>query len=113
MEMSALTSLRAFDRGEAEVEETLAAVLRYNAALVEQRPFEDCEDSKTMVQLAERYRATLNEKPWTQCSCAICQTASIEVIIFRGSNRNKRRGIHNLSVFKDHIDRLDLKRAIA
>lgn len=113
MEKSALNALRAFDRGEAEVEETLEAVLNYNAALVEQKPFEDCGDSKAMSQLAERYRTTLDEKPWKRCSCAICQTASIEVIIFRGSNRNKRRGIHNLSVFKDHIDRLDLKRAIA
>jgi hypothetical protein len=34
------------------------------------------------------------------------------VIIFRGSNRNKRRGIHNLAIYKDHIERLDLKRAV-
>ena len=113
MEKTALTSLRAFDRGEANVEDTLSDVLQYNAALVEQKPYSDCRDSKSMAVLSARYRETLNEKPWKQCSCPICQKASVEVIIFRGSNRNKRRGIHNLSIFKDHIDRLDLKRAIA
>ncbi|TIW72286.1 MAG: hypothetical protein E5V53_33010, partial [Mesorhizobium sp.] len=50
--------------------------------------------------------------PWRQCPCSICASTSVEVIIFRGSNRNKRRGIHNLAVYKNHIERLDLKRAV-
>lgn len=44
---------------------------------------------------------------------SICRDAGIDVIIFRGSNRNKRRGIHNLGVYKNHIERLDLKRAVS
>lgn len=112
LEGLALDSLRAFDRGEAELEETLRHVLVYSAPLVEERAFEDCEGSTALARLEERYRITLTERPWTQCSCAICRDASIDVIIFRGSNRNKRRGIHNLAVYKDHIERLDLKRAI-
>lgn len=112
MESAALSSLRAFDRGEAGIEETLQNVLAYSAPLVEEKPFEDCKDATNMVRLATRYRDTLESKPWKQCSCSICEHAAVDVIIFRGSNRNKRRGIHNLAVYKDHIERLDLKRAL-
>lgn len=112
MEALALGSLRAFDRGAADLEETLHHVLVYSAALVEERPYEDCAGSIALAKLEARYRTTLNDKPWKECSCSICQEAAIDVIIFRGSNRNKRRGIHNLAVYKDHIERLDLKRAV-
>lgn len=112
LEALALRSLRAFDRGEADLEETLHNVLVYSAPLVEEKPYEDCTGSIALARLAERYRITLNERPWKQCPCPICTHAKIDVIIFRGSNRNKRRGIHNLSVFQHHIERLDLKRAV-
>ncbi len=113
MEARALGSLRAFDRGEADLEETLHNVLVYSAPLVEERPYDDCSGSPALAKLADRYRTTLEEMPWKQCSCAICTDASIDVIIFRGSNRNKRRGIHNLAVYQTHIQRLDLKRAVS
>lgn len=112
MEALALGSLRAFDHGEADLEETLHHVLVYSAALVEERPYEDCAGSIALAKLEVRYRTTLTDKPWKECSCTICQEAAIDVIIFRGSNRNKRRGIHNLAIYKDHIERLDLKRAV-
>lgn len=112
MESAALASLRAFDQGGVCLEETLHNVLVYSAPLFEERPYDDCTGSPTLARLAGRYRETLLERPWRQCPCAICADASIEVIIFRGSNRNKRRGIHNLAVYKDHIERLDIKRAV-
>lgn len=112
MEALALGSLRAFDQGAADLEETLHHVLVYSAALVEERPYEDCAGSIALAKLEVRYRTTLTDKPWKECSCSICQEAAIDVIIFRGSNRNKRRGIHNLAIYKDHIERLDLKRAV-
>jgi hypothetical protein len=104
LEALALNSLRAFDRGAADLEETLHNVLVYSAPLVEEKPYEDCKDSIALARLAQHYRK--------QCPCKICQDAAIDVIIFRGSNRNKRRGIHNLAVYHDHIERLDLKRAV-
>lgn len=112
LEALALGALRAFDRGEADLDEVLQHVIVYSAALVEEKPYEDCAGSVALAKLAERYRRTLTDTPWKQCSCEICRDASIEVIIFRGSNRNKRRGIHNLAVYQDHIERLDLKRAV-
>jgi hypothetical protein len=111
LERRALNALRAFDAGEADLEEALDATLTYGAILVEERPYSDCSTSISMSKLAALYRTTLREMPWKQCSCQICESSSIEVIIFRGSNRNKRRGIHNLSVYKSHIDKLDLYRA--
>ena len=41
------------------------------------------------------------------CSCAICSAIRIEVIIFRASKRNKRRGMHNLSVYEALVKSLD------
>jgi len=38
---------------------------------------------------------------------AICADVAVEVIIFRSSNRNKRRGIHNLQIFGRHVRRLN------
>ena len=93
LEALALGALRAFDRGEADLEETLRHVLVYSAPLVEERPYEDCAGSPTLAKLEERYRVTLRDRPWKDCGCGICEKAAIDVIIFRGSNRNKRRGI--------------------
>ncbi len=45
------------------------------------------------------YLRTLQNKPWKQCDCAICKEIGIEVIIFRGNNRNRRRGFHNTYIF--------------
>lgn len=112
LEALALGALRSFDRGEAELEETLQHILVYSAPLVEERPYEDCAGSPALAKLEERYRVTLRDRPWKDCGCGICKNAGIEVIIFRGSNRNKRRGIHNLAVYHKHIERLDLKRAV-
>ena len=112
MESLALGSLRAFDRGEADLDEVLHNVIVYSAALVEEKPYEDCAGSVALGKLADRYRTTLSDKPWKECDCSICREASVDVIIFRGSNRNKRRGIHNLAVYQGHIERLDLKRAV-
>ncbi|MDG6219782.1 MAG: hypothetical protein QCI00_10170, partial [Candidatus Thermoplasmatota archaeon] len=50
-------------------------------------------------QLLNSYRRTLEEKPWERCNCPICQGIGIEVVIFRGNNRNRRRGFHNLKSF--------------
>lgn len=51
----------------------------------------------------EKYKRTLIDRPWEKCGCEICKKIGIEVIIFRGANRNKRRGFHNTKVFYEHI----------
>lgn len=111
LEAEALKTLRAFDRREADLEEALSATLEYGALLAAEKPYKDCAETTAMKRLSEAYRTTLAERPWKLCGCNICKEASIDVVIFRGSNRNKRRGIHNLYVYKKHLERLDQQRA--
>jgi hypothetical protein len=51
--------------------------------------------------LRQHYGATLDARPWEKCDCVICQQNGIEVAIFSGNNRNRRRGFHNTRVFYD------------
>lgn len=53
----------------------------------------------------ERILRTLEDRPWETCGCAICKRWGVEVAIFRGNNRNRRRGFHNTHVFYKLIER--------
>jgi hypothetical protein len=106
LEIKSLKSLRAFDRGEVSIEETLDAVLSYNIFL-ESTLHDNIATRETLVKKLEPlYRNTLEAKPWKDCLCPICKDIGIEVIIFRGSNRNRRRGMHNLYVYNNRIQQL-------
>ena len=61
------------------------------------RDYERVHDGQT--DRTEIYRKTLSDCPWKQCPCDICKQIGIHVIIFRGAERNRRRGFHNLFVF--------------
>jgi len=45
------------------------------------------------------YREVLEARPWEECACEVCRTLGHHVILFRGAERNRRRGFHNLWVF--------------
>jgi hypothetical protein len=53
----------------------------------------------------DKIRRTLEDRPWQSCSCSICQASGVEVVIFRGNNRNRRRGFHNTAVFYGMFER--------
>lgn len=106
METSALAALRAYDHDDEDLERVLGTVLEYNAVLATGQAYEHVRDKPTMQKLRDRYRTTLTDKPWRHCDCRICKDVGIEVMIFRASNRNKRRGIHNLAAFKTVVDAL-------
>lgn len=55
--------------------------------------------------LLEGYRKTLRSRPWDRCDCPICEELGIEVAIFRGNNRNRRRGFHNTYRFYQQFKR--------
>jgi hypothetical protein len=102
-EGKALDALRRYDRGDAPVDEALQNVLDY-ARFLEWRPeLPENALAKRLERLAAAYRRTLQSRPWDDCSCAVCRKARIEVVLFRGSNRNKRRGFHNLWVYRQHV----------
>jgi hypothetical protein len=107
-EARALKTLRAFDRGEVGEEETLDAVMAYTAPLAIGR--DHCHspsETQKLDGLRDRYEQTLRDRPWKSCSCEVCSQVGVEVIIFRASNRNKRRGIHNLQAYRKHLGRIE------
>jgi hypothetical protein len=53
--------------------------------------------------LIEEYERTLSTRPWEQCDCPICAEHGIEVAIFRGNDRNRRRGFHNTVRFYEEF----------
>jgi len=87
LETDALGALRAYDRGDASLDVCLAAVTAYDELLARAKGEED--------RLIDAYRRTLEDRPWKRCSCPFCGHLGIEVLLFRGANRNKRRGAHN------------------
>lgn len=93
LEQECLDALNAFDRGGRSVDEVLGPLSRYEQLY-------DGGGSRS-----EQYRQILEDRPWKECSCEICRRVGIHVIIFRGSERNKRRGFHNLSVFFQRLHR--------
>lgn len=58
-----------------------------------------------------RIRETLEARPWDDPDCAVCKGAGVETIIFRGNNRNRRRGFHNnfifYQMFKERVNNPD------
>ena len=91
-ERAALDGIRAYDRGAASLLEALRALDAY-------------DDLQGRKRSSERYRETLEDRPWQKCRCGVCVSAGVEVILFRGTERNKRRGFHNLHVFNERLQR--------
>ena len=45
------------------------------------------------------------DRPWLRCPCDICRKLDYHVILFRGAERNRRRGFHNVWVFYRRLRR--------
>lgn len=106
LERTALAMLRSYDRDQADLEPTLKAILEYNRLFMwdERRSIEQNECAVDLT--AAELKRTLIDRPWRRCSCRVCESAGVEVAIFRSSNRNKRRGFHNLGVYYQYIRKL-------
>ena len=89
LEQECLAKMRSFDRGETDIQLVMRTVKSFDKIMGEDR----------FHNLEEHYLETLQEAPWKKCDCPICKKAGVEVIIFRGNNRNRRRGFHNVWVF--------------
>jgi hypothetical protein len=90
----ALQALNKFDKGKIDADRVLDIILKYDDLLL--------RDTNDGENLKEKYRQTLLNKPWKSCSCNVCREIGINVIIFRGTNRNKRRGFHNTWIFREN-----------
>jgi hypothetical protein len=92
-EKACLRLLRDYDTGEAPVGAVLDALNSYQEIFDGRRDY------------SAAYREILEESPWKNCSCGICGHAGVDVAIFRGSERNKRRGFHNVYAFRQRLNR--------
>jgi hypothetical protein len=92
-EKACLRLLRDYDSGNAPVQTVLDALSGYQEIFDGRRDY------------SESYRETLEGSPWKKCPCGICERAGIDIAIFRGSERNKRRGFHNVYAFRQRLDR--------
>lgn len=101
LEKASLKTLRAFDKGESSLEETLEILLTYDEFL--ELPRDGKVDPLNVIKRRalhdKMYRKLLGELPWKDCDCPICEKLGVDVIIFRGNDRNRRRGFHNTYVF--------------
>ena len=98
-ERECLRLLREYDEDEsADVEPVMDALRAYQALLADPKKLEK----------VEKYRKTLVARPWKDCPCALCRKHKIEMVIFRGTERNKRRGFHNMTVLEAKMRKLPL-----
>ncbi|EAQ80570.1 tRNA-guanine transglycosylase DpdA [Blastopirellula marina] len=62
---------------------------------------------------ATEYEATLRDRPWKECKCTVCEELGINVLIFRGAERNRRRGFHNVFVTHNRLKKIRSRIAVA
>ena len=91
MSQKCLEALRNFDDDKISLDD----------ALNELKTF--IEKRKDDPKLLSYYERTLKSKPWKTCPCPICNDIGIDVMIFRGNNRNRRRGFHNIYTFNQLV----------
>ncbi|WP_417534305.1 tRNA-guanine transglycosylase DpdA [Marinobacterium stanieri] len=94
LEKKCLETLRLYEKREVGITETLSILRDYEVitGIVENKK-----------SLIPQYERTLSDRPWESCSCDICQKIGIEVVLFRGAERNRRRGFHNIFVLHEKL----------
>lgn len=91
LERQCLRLLESYDREEASLEDLLGPLLEYETLC------------NPRFGREKEYREVLTARPWKECPCTVCRRLGIHVIIFRGAERNRRRGFHNLFVFYQRL----------
>jgi hypothetical protein len=88
LEQRSLEALQALDRDPNALDGAVDAVIEYE------------ELWNGTSERAADYRRTLGEAPWRTCPCEVCRAIGVHVVIFRGAERNRRRGFHNLKILQ-------------
>ena len=91
LERACMTSVIAYAKGSGKLTTAVDALRTYESLWNGKK-----DDS-------ERYRETLAARPWEKCPCSICRQLGVHVVIFRGADRNRRRGFHNLFVLHQKL----------
>lgn len=93
LERASLVALKAFDADRCTVDDALDPILAYH---------ELCGGK---VKQVAAYRRVLEARPWKVCPCEICTRLGHHVVVFRGAERNRRRGFHNIWTFYRRLHR--------
>lgn len=98
-ERETLRALRSYDGSSASRRVCLDRLGEYEAI---------CQSKKSYLAA---YEESLEAAPWTRCDCRICRDHGVEIGVFRGTERNKRRGFHNMSVLAAKMAQLKSHRS--
>lgn len=105
-ELAALRTMKQFSERAASVRDAVAALRTYDEICADP---DDARDSEKVRRKNEerydRYREVLEARPWEACPCDICRALGHHVILFRGAERNRRRGLHNVWAFYRRLRR--------
>jgi hypothetical protein len=93
LELACMDSLIKYDKGRARLPNVLGLLLEYESLVNGAKDY------------GEAYREILEEQPWKKCPCDICKRIGIHVMVFRGAERNRRRGFHNVHVLYRRLRR--------
>ena len=96
-EQRCLQAVRAVRKSRKSITEALQALREYEVLLGLKKSY-----------LAE-YERTLSDRPWSSCACHVCVEYGVEIAIFRGTERNKRRGFHNLAILGAQVRALTIE----
>ncbi|MBJ6146301.1 tRNA-guanine transglycosylase DpdA [Hymenobacter sp. BT559] len=109
LEQESLQGIRQYAKGQLSRQQALNMILPYDRALQDatnKALVDEGKAPKPFVDRSKAYEKTLLVKPWLTCPCELCQNEGVEIIIFRGNNRNRRRGFHNTYVFYSLLKRV-------
>lgn len=101
LERNALCAVRMYGKRQLGLEDTIKAINDYEQLVFSRDSY-----------LSSEYRRTLQDRPWEKCNCNICKHIGVEGLIFRGSERNKRRAFHNLQDFYKNLVQSDEEKSI-
>ncbi len=105
-ESKALASIRSFAGSKSGIEDTLEALRNYSKFLFAKDENSKERNHSILDAPDERVSPDPDGTSLGILSLRVCRDSGVEVIIFRSSNRNKRRGMHNLGVFYDQLEKL-------
>jgi len=98
LELACFEGVLSFEKGHLDIEVLLARLREYESVWHGRK-----DDS-------QRYRETLEDRPWANCPCAVCRKLGIHVILFRGAERNRSRGFHNLHILRQRLNLIPAER---
>lgn len=93
LEQECLAIFKAYDIGATSVEHLLEVLHEYESL------YDPGADRRAV------YREVLEAEAWRHCPCEVCRALGYHVILFRGAERNRRRGFHNIWVFYRRLHR--------